>query len=119
MSPLLAQASAETTSSAGTVVVVVFLLIAVFSIVALFTRGGRRLLLPVTALTLGLTIGATTIVEASWYRISPITLLGLGIAALMVFGGLGALREGIVLPRVEGHDPEVPPAPPRITPDDL
>lgn len=118
MSPLLAQTSTETTSSAALIVVAVFVLIAVFSIIALFTRGGRRLLLPVTALTLGLAIGATTIVEASWYRISPITFLGLGMAALMIFGGLGALREGIVLPRVEGHDPDVPPARPRITPDD-
>lgn len=114
---LLAALPEEKTSSPGIVIVAVLGLVAVFSIFALASRG-RRVLLPLTAILLGLAVGASSISEAYINRVSPITFLGLGMAALLFFGGLGALREGILLPEVEGVEPEISPAPPRVVPKD-
>lgn len=117
MTPLAALPE-ESTSSAAIVVLAVFGLIVIVSLVALFAKAGRRLLLPVIAILLGASTAATTVWEAFTNRPSPITFIGLVIGVLLLTGGFGALREGVLLPEVEGHDPEIAPQPPRITPDD-
>jgi len=115
---VLAALPEETTSSAAIAVLAVFGLIVIVSVVALFAKAGRRLLLPVIAVLLGASTVATTVWEAVTNRPSPITFIGLVIGILLLTGGLGALREGVILPDVEGTEPEVAPQPPRITPDD-
>lgn len=107
----------ETTSSAAAAVFGVFILIGVLSVIGVTSRG-RRTIMPLVAVLLGASIVATTISEAKMNRISPITFLGLFFGGLVAIGGFGALREGIAVPTVEGHDPEVPPQAPRITPDE-
>ena len=104
------------TSSAAIAIFGVFALVGIFSIVALTSRG-RRVLLPLVVVLLGAAIGVTSISEAFTFRVSPITFIGLFFSVVLVMGGLGAAREGIALPEVEGVEPEVHPSAPRITPD--
>jgi sugar phosphate permease len=111
---VLAQDTAQKTSSTAAVVFGMFALVGILSIFAL-TKRGRRTLMPVVALLLGVAIGITTVTEAHANRISPITFLGLFVAGLLIFGGLGALREGILVPKVEGHDPPIDPVGPPAT----
>ena len=114
---VLAQSKPEDTSTAAAAVFGVIVLIGVLSIFALLPRG-RRLLLPVIAMLLGLVICFTTIADARNATISPLTVLGLFFGGLLVIGGAGALREGVAMPQVEGVEPTIDPAPPRVTPDD-
>jgi uncharacterized membrane protein len=98
----------ESTASAAAAVVGVFALIGILSLIGVAFKGGRRLMLPVVAILLGASILATTISEANSNRISPITFIGLFFGAVVAIGGIGALREGITVPEVEGVDPEAP-----------
>ena len=115
---LLAQVSPDDTSSAAAIVFGMLVLVGVLSVLAL-TSWGRRSLMPAVAIILGLVILYTTVADAiSVHTVSILTILGLLIGATLVLGGFGALREGIALPPVEGHDPEIEPRSPRITPAD-
>ncbi len=114
---VLAQTKPEDTSSAAAAVFGVIVLVGLFSIFALVSRG-RRTLLPIVAILLGLTICFTTIADARNASISALTILGLFFGGLLVVGGAGAAREGIAMPEVEGVEPSIDPAPPRVTPDD-
>ncbi len=114
---VVAQTQPADTSSAAAVVFGVVVLIGLLSIVAL-TSKGRRSLLPLVGVMIGLLIGVTTIVDAVNARISALTVLGLFFAFLLVVGSLGALREGLAMPQVEGVEPEIKPSAPRVTPDD-
>ncbi|MDO9355457.1 MAG: hypothetical protein Q7T55_17280 [Solirubrobacteraceae bacterium] len=96
----------DTTASAAAAVVGVFALIGVLSLVGVASRNGRRLMLPVVTILLGASILATTIAEANSNRLSPITFIGLFFGAVVAIGGVGALREGMVVPEVEGVDPD-------------
>lgn len=117
LTTILAQARPEDSSSAAAAVFGVIALVGVFSIFALISKG-RRMLLPVVAVLLGASIVVTTIAEARIATFSPITVLGLFFGGLLVIGGIGAFREGVSVPEVEGVEPEIHPSPPRITPDD-
>lgn len=99
---VLAQAEPDS-SSAPAVIFGVLLAIGLLSILAL-TKRGQRTLLPLLTVLIGGLIGATTIADATWSSLSVITLLGLGISLLLILGGLGALREGIILPDVTQPD---------------
>ncbi len=117
MVPLVvAQTAVEDTSSGAAIVFGMLVFIAALSILALTARG-RRTLMPVIAILLGLVISYTSIADAVTAVFSVITVLGLLIGLTLVLGGFGALREGLVLPAVEGRDPEIEPRAPRITPD--
>jgi hypothetical protein len=113
---VVAQTAVEDTSSGAAIVFGMLVFIAALSILALTARG-RRTLMPVIAVLLGLVITYTSIADAFTAVFSVITVLGLLIGLTLVLGGLGALREGLVLPAVEGRDPEIEPRAPRITPD--
>lgn len=117
LAPVLAQTDPEDTSTAVAVVFGVFVLVAILSVFAL-TKRGQRTLLPIIAILIGLSIVVTTIADARNATISALTVLGLFFGGLLVFGGAGALREGIALPEVEPVEPTIDPQPPRITPDD-
>lgn len=99
---ILAQAEPDSSSAPA----VIFGVVALIGGISLFglTSWGRRHILPLVTVLIGGLIGATTIADASWSRLSVITLLGLFIAALLIIGGLGALREGITLPNVTPPD---------------
>ncbi len=114
---VLAQTEPANSSSAAAAVFGVVVLIGLLSILAL-TSWGRRSLMPLVAVLLGLLVGVTTIFDAMEARVSALTVLGLFFSLLLVVGGLGALREGIALPQVEGTEPTIEPQPPRITPED-
>lgn len=107
----------DDTSTAVAAVFGVFVLVAVLSVFAL-TKRGQRTLLPIIAILIGLSIIATTIADARNATISALTVLGLFFGGLLLIGGLGALREGVALPTVEGVDPPVEPHSPRVTPED-
>lgn len=112
----LAQSSTEDTSSAAAIVFGMLALVGIVSVVALTGRG-RRSLMPAVAILLGTTIIYTSVADAlSIHSITVLTILGLLIGVTLVLGGFGALREGIALPPVEGHEPEIEPQSPRITP---
>ncbi|MBO9531882.1 MAG: hypothetical protein J7513_02795 [Solirubrobacteraceae bacterium] len=113
----LAQTTVEDSSSGAAIVFAMLAGIAALSILALTPRG-RRSLMPAIAILLGATITYTTIADAVQATISVLTVLGLVIGFTLVLGGFGALREGIVVPPVEGNEPEIEPQPPRITPGD-
>lgn len=115
---LLAQVTPDDTSSGAVIVFGMLVLIGVLSILAL-TSWGRRSLMPLVAIILGLVVLYTTVADAiSVHTISILTVLGLLIGLTLVLGGFGALREGIALPPVEGVEPEIEPRSPRITPTD-
>lgn len=113
---VLAQTAPEDTSSGAAIVFGMLVFIAVLSILALTPRG-RRTLMPAIAILLGVVITFTSIADARNAVFSVITVLGLLVGVTLVLGGFGALREGLVLPAVEGRDPEIEPQAPRITPD--
>jgi FtsH-binding integral membrane protein len=117
LAAVLAQSQPEDTSSAAAAVLGVFLLVGILSIFAL-TKRGQRTLLPIIAILIGLSIVATTIADARNATVSALTVLGLFFGGLLVFGGAGALREGVALPQVEPVEPTIDPQPPRATPDD-
>ena len=107
----------EDTSSTAAAVFGVVALIAILSVVGL-TRRGRRTIMPLVAILLGASIIATTIADATSAMPSPITLLGLFFGGILAIGGLGALREGVAVPEVEGVEPEIRPgATPRTPPE--
>lgn len=113
---LVAQTATEDTSSGGWIVLGMLVLVGVVSILAL-TGVGRRSLMPVVAILLGGSIVYGTINDASIAgTISVLTILGLLVGGTLVLGGFGALREGLVVPQVDGREPEAEPQPPRITP---
>lgn len=114
---VLAQNQPEDTSSAAAAVFGVLILVGVLSIFAL-TKRGQRTLLPVIAVLIGVSITVTTIDDARTHTISALTVLGLFFGGLLILGGLGALREGIALPKVEGVEPSVEPHAPRNAPGD-
>ena len=114
---VLAQAQPSDTSSAAAAVFGVVLLVGIFSIIAL-TSKGRRTLLPIVAVLLGLAIIVTTIADARNSTFSALTVLGFFFGGLLLIGGAGAVREGVALPKVEGVEPSIDPAPPRISPED-
>lgn len=113
---LLAQTTPDDTSSGAAIVFGMLVLIGALSILALTPRG-RRTLMPAVAILLGLVIAYTSIADARTATFSVITVLGLLVGLTLVLGGFGALREGLVLPAVEGREPEIEPRAPRITPD--
>ena len=118
MSPVAVLGQLAPDSSSGAAVVFgVIVLIGVLSIIGLTGRG-RRTIMPLIAILLGASIIATTISDASSAAISPITFLGLFFGGILAIGGLGALREGIVVPTVEGVEPDVHPQRPPSTPHD-
>ena len=108
--------TAADTSSAAIAIFAVVIGVGLLSIVAVSSRG-RRTLLPVTAILLGAAVLASTI-SVAWVNrsISPVFFIGLFIAALLMSGGLGALREGTALPHVEGVEPTIGPRPPLVDP---
>jgi hypothetical protein len=114
---LIAQTTAKDSSSSATIVFGMLALVGILSVLALTTRG-RRSLMPVIAVLLGIVITYTSVSDALNATFSIITVLGMLIGATLVLGGLGALREGVALPPVEGRDPEIEPRAPRITPSD-
>lgn len=97
----------ETSSSAAAVIFGVFALVGVISIIGVASKNGRRTILPLVAILLGASIVATTVSEANINSISPITVLGLFFGGVIALGGFGALREGMVVPRVEGVEPSI------------
>lgn len=97
----------ETTSAAAAAIFGVFALVGIISIVGVASKGGRRTVLPLVAILLGVSIVVTTISEANINSISPITALGLFFGALIAIGGFGAMREGLIVPEVEGVEPSV------------
>ena len=113
---VLAQSAVKDTSSAAVIAFGMLIGIALVSFLAL-TPIGRRSLMPVIAILLGLFISFTTLSDAAQATFSWITALGLLIGVTLVLGGFGALRDGLALPEVEGKEPEIEPRPPRITPD--
>ncbi|MFT4036421.1 MAG: hypothetical protein QM679_12680 [Patulibacter sp.] len=111
----LAQSTTPDTSSAAGLTFGMLVLIGVLSIVALTPRG-RRLLMPLIAILLGSVVIFTSLSDAFAHTFSILTALGLFIGVTLLLGGLGALREGVALPPVEGKEPQITPQPPRVTP---
>lgn len=105
---VIAQAAAEEDNSASAAAAVfgVFALVGVLSIIGVASRNGRRLMLPLVAILLGASIIATSVSEARANSISVLTFIGLFFGILVAVGGYGALREGIVVPDVEGVEPD-------------
>jgi threonine/homoserine/homoserine lactone efflux protein len=110
---VLAQTVPQDTSSGAGIVFGMLALIGVVSVVAITPRG-RRSLMPAVAVLLGVVIAYTSLADARNATFSVITVLGLFIGVVLVFGGFGALREGIALPPVEGKEPEIEPRAPAI-----
>jgi hypothetical protein len=93
-------------SSAAAAVFGVFFLVGILSLVAI-TKRGRRTVGPLVAILLGASIIATTISDASKATVSAITFLGLFFGGIVAIGGIGALREGMSVPEVDGVEPEI------------
>ena len=117
LATVLAQTQPEDSSSAAAAIFGVLLSIGLLSIFAL-TKTGRRTLLPLITVLIGGLIGVTTIADAQFSSPSVLTIMGLFFAVLLIAGGLGALREGLSLPEVEGVEPSIEPRTPRISPED-
>jgi hypothetical protein len=114
---LLAQIQPDDTSTAAATVFGVVALVGILSILALLSRS-RRSLLPLVGIAIGVLIAVSTIHDATTYGVNALTAFGVFFSVMLLFGSVGALREGVTLPQVEGTDPDVPPAPPRVTPGD-
>ena len=114
---VIGQLAPADTSTTAAVVFGVIVVIGVLSIIGL-TRRGRRTIMPLVAILLGASIIATTISDATSATISPITFLGLFFGGILAIGGLGALREGVEVPKVEGVEPDIHPRGPHSPPDD-
>lgn len=112
---VLGQTAPSDTSSGAAIVFGMLALIGILSFVAL-TPAGRRSLMPAVAILLGLVISYTSLADAFRATFSVITVLGLLVGITLTLGGLGALREGIAIPPVEGKEPEIEPRAPRVTP---
>lgn len=103
----LAQLPEDTASDAPLIFGMVAL-VGILSLLAVTTRG-RRSLMPLVAVGMGVLIGYQSISDAVRSdQISVLTVMGLLIAGVLGLGGLGALREGIAIPPVEGQEPAVP-----------
>lgn len=100
--PLIAQSTADT-SSAAAVIFGVLALVGIISILGI-TSQGRRRLLPLIAVLLGALIAVTAASDAVSNSFSVLTFLSLFIALILISGGIGALREGTVLPDVTRPD---------------
>lgn len=110
-------AAASDTSSGAALVFGVLFLVAVLSLFAM-TTWGRRTFGPLVAILIGASILASTL-AASWQTpLTVLTFVGLFFGAVILIGGFGALREGVLMPEVEGVDPDPHGRPRDVTPSD-
>lgn len=102
----LAQLPQDTASDAPLIFGMVAL-VGLLSLLAITPRG-RRSLMPLVAVGIAFVIGYQSISDAFRAdQVSILTIMGLLLAFVLGMGGLGALREGIAIPAVDGVEPQV------------
>ena len=110
--------AANSNSPAG-IITIAFLAIGAGSLLVL-TPWGRKRVLPLVALLLGLVV----LIGSIWDLIrgggiSVVFLMGALVGTLLTIGGFGAIGGGVELPEVEGVEPTIEPHAPRHLPDDV
>ncbi|MDQ8043954.1 MAG: hypothetical protein AAGC46_04945 [Solirubrobacteraceae bacterium] len=117
MTSVLAQSSGPDTSSPAAVIFGVLLLVGILSLFAM-TTWGRRTFGPLVAILIGASILASTLATTWHNSLTVLTFVGLFFGAVVLIGGFGALREGVLMPEVEGVEPDIHGRPRDVTPSD-